>query len=294
MPSILSFIRWIPDTNKGGYGDIDGKVSRRSSGNCLTILMPDGIVPGTGWTFTATLLYARHCAILLYTKDDVKTTSIRESSPLLIICPSLSLPLTTNIPFLSIFPTLFFVGTNTCLLLSPGSKISTSILPSAYSIFPSFTLFCHGLPSDNQYGADCTTNTCAYVFTPSTSNSKYFTYPCNSSFPPFAICIIILLFLFTSNPSSSHRSFQTITISDPSSNNPNSCCLPITTTSISHSDVANSSGVPSIVAKVVPTASILFCVHVWSTISCHRSPLSANRSRIWILGTSTSSILCKT
>ena len=45
---------------------------------------------------------------------------------------------------------------------------------------------------------------------------------------------------------------------------------------------------------MAPTASILFYVYVWSTISHRRSLLSTNRSRIWILDTSTSSILCKT
>ena len=183
--------------------------------------MPDSIIPGTSQTFTATLLYARHCATLLYIKDNARTTSVRESSSPLVIHPSPSLPLTTNILFLNLSLTHSFVGTNTHLLSSPGSKISTSILPFAHSIFPSFIPFCYSLSSNNRYSADCTTNTCAYVFTPSTFNSKYSTHPCNSFFPPFTVCIVILLFLFTSNPSSSHRSSQTITISDPSSNNPN-------------------------------------------------------------------------
>ena len=56
----------------------------------------------------------------------------------------------------------------------------------------------------------------------------------------------------------------------------------------------NSSRVPGMVAKVALTAGILFCICIWFTISRCRSPLSANRSQIQILGTSTSSILCKT
>ena len=262
MPSILSFVRQIPSTNKGGYGDIDGKVSSGSSGNHLTILMPNGIVPGTGWTFIATLLYARHCVTLSYIKDDARTTFIRKSFPPFVICPSLSIPLITNIPFLNLSPILSFVGTNTCLFSFSESKISTSILLSVHSIFPSFTSFCHSLPSNNWYSAGCTMNACVYVFTSPTSNSKYSTYLYNSSFLPFAVCIVIFLFLFTSNPSLSHRSSQMITISDPTSNNPNSCCLPITTTSISRSGATNSSRVPGIVTKVAPTTDILFCIYV--------------------------------
>ena len=293
MLSILFFVKRIPGTNKGKYRDIDSKISRRSSGNRLIILIPDSIVPGTGQTFTATLLYTRHYAILSYIKDDMRTTSIRESSSPLIIHPSLSLLLTTNIPFLNLPLIISFVGTNTHLLSSSRSEISTSILPSTHLIFPSFTSFCYSLPSNNWYSANYTMNICVYVFTPPIFNFKYSTHPCNSFFPLFTVCIVILLFLFTSNPSLSHRSSQTITISDPSSNNPNSYCLPITTTSISCSSIANSSGVLGMVAKVAPTTGILFCICVWSTISHCRSSLSANRSQIQILGTSTSSICHK-
>ena len=186
------------------------------------------------------------------------------------------------------------VGTTTRFPSSPGSEISTSTLPSARSIFLNFTPFCYGLPSSSQYGAGCTTNACAYVFTPPTSNSKYSTHSCISSFLPFAIYIVILLFLFTFSPSFLHKSSCTITISDPLSNSPSSRCCPITTTFTSQSGVANSTGISGNITKAAPTAGTLFCVHVWSTISRRRSPLSTNRSQTQMFSTLTSKIFCKT
>ena len=127
-----------------------------------------------------------------------------------------------NIPLCNLSPILSLVGTTTCFLLSPRSEISISTLLFFHSIFFSFTPFYHSLSNNNQYSADCTTNVCVYVFTPLTSNSKSFIQFCISSFPLFAICIVNLCFLFTSNSSSSHRSSYTITISEPSSSSSHS------------------------------------------------------------------------
>ena len=213
-------------------------------------------------------------------------------SPSCITLFFLSLLFNTNIPLCNLFPILSLVGTTTHFLPFPGSEISTSILPFSLLIFSSFTSFCQDLPNNNQYSTDHTTNACAYIFTLFTSNSKYSIHPYISFFPLFAVCIVNFCFLFTSNPSSSHRSSQMITISKPLSSSPSSQHCPITTTSTSWRDVANSTGLSSEATSIAPTAGGLFYVYIWSTTSLYRFPLIVNRSQTLMFKTSISKMHC--